>query len=189
MAISDYALVTLADLKVYLGISGTDYDTKLEDLIDSVSFAVENYIGGYGVVRTISTELHDGDSVCEYLQLRHYPISSVTLIEVDSTEVSSTYYTVDKQAGLVKYSGGWSSGEQNIDVDYVAGLYADTASVNDSLKLVCKMWIADLYQNTNPNVKSETLGDYSVAYLQSADGISPKIKMLLDNYKRVSILG
>ena len=43
MALADNALVSLADAKTYLGITGSDDYSRLEQLINASSTAIESY--------------------------------------------------------------------------------------------------------------------------------------------------
>jgi hypothetical protein len=94
MAVSIYALTTLANLKAYLSITVSTYDTILEQSIDRATAQIETYLGRKIVSRSY-TEWNDsfgGRSV----PLKNYPITNVIYIgmgEQPAFQLSSSVST------------------------------------------------------------------------------------------------
>jgi hypothetical protein len=76
MAVGTYALISLAELKTYLSISGSTDDTILENSIDRATARIERHLGHNILVRSY-TEWKGGNAV-RAIRLSQYPINSVT---------------------------------------------------------------------------------------------------------------
>lgn len=118
-------LTTLALTKAMLGISGSTEDTILTRLVSSVSARMERYIGRTITSATYTAEIVDSVGQTR-IQLRQYPITSVTTVVEDGTTLSASDYTTDANVGqLIRLSGTteipWASGSRIITVTYVAG--------------------------------------------------------------------
>lgn len=148
-------VVALATAKDALRIRSGDTtkDVTLERLITGASRLLDRKVGPV-VVRTVTAERHDGGATT--IQLRHYPITSVTTIDeyasdgtvaaspilepIDSRPTNAFQMEPWKGTGLgsgelTRRRGGadvrWTSGRQNIAVTYEAGRYATTAGITD----------------------------------------------------------
>lgn len=127
------ALVTLSEMKDYLGISDTSYDAFLTSQIELVSSAVEHYCGRKFEEATYKQTfykeeyvLKDGSS--KELELASYPIISITSVKelADKTDLVGTEVTEYRQAkdlGLLKHDpyGRFFSYGPIIEVEYIAG--------------------------------------------------------------------
>jgi len=182
MSVSSYALTTLGSVKTYLGISDSSRDTLLESLINSASALVEKYTGRYFVVRAAIAELHDGEAGCENIKLKYYPVTAVASVKVDGVTADASLYSVDKEAGLVRMSGGWSRGEQNVEVVYSAGMAAATADVPGDLQLACQMLVSLFFNRRDASVERQTLGDYSISYAANERGLPLTVAAMLERY-------
>jgi hypothetical protein len=142
VALWPYALVSLAELKDELTVTGYQADAKLESVIARASELIEAELGGEVVTRGAQTEYYTRDHASEVLQLAQWPVIAVTTAKegahggagswvASTTLVSGTDYVLDKAAGvLLRISGGsrcaWAQGFESVQVVYRAG-YADTA--------------------------------------------------------------
>jgi hypothetical protein len=73
-------LITLAEFKDRLGEASTEYDAKLTLIIASITAQFEAFCGrGLIVTAAAVTEYYTGR--CEMLQLRRYPVVSITSIK------------------------------------------------------------------------------------------------------------
>jgi uncharacterized phiE125 gp8 family phage protein len=95
ITLSSKALVTLADVKGYLGLRETSGDEQLLTLINAISLQAQNGIIRRDLESVERTEYYDGDGT-NVLVLKHYPV----------TDISS----------FVAFTGG---GELTVDDDYV----------------------------------------------------------------------
>lgn len=112
MALDTYALVTLQNLKDWLGISVTTYDTILENLINATGYRIERYIGRQIMARD-RIEFIDPDG-SNTISLPQYPVNSIryvgygvqTVLTVSaasgSTDASATVQVQDDQITTVR---------------------------------------------------------------------------------------
>lgn len=165
MAATD--LLTAAEIKDVLEVSGSDHDTELAALITAVSGRIDDLCGPV-VNRTITSELHSGG----VHKIRPYftPISSVTTL---TEYVSTTSTTVTAETNSTKPADGYlldgagrydrfirrrsggadalfASGRRNVEVTYVAGRVADTASVDELFKRAAALFITHLWKQSAP---------------------------------------
>lgn len=157
-------LLTLAEAKTALNMSGSTHDTELAQWITAISRRIDKLCGSV-VQRTVSSETLDGGT--SSIRPVKAPISSVTTL----TEYSGTTATVltaetnaskpDDSYMLESYGGDWdwvirrragntdgtfAVGRRNIDLAYVGGRYADTASVDAKFKLAAGAILRRLWQ-------------------------------------------
>jgi hypothetical protein len=159
------ALTTQALIKEHAGISGTSADDVIATIATGVNEAVESHLG-----RDLeddgndATEYYDGSGT-NMLQLRKFPVFSVTSINVDldrdfnaATLVDSGDYVIYKPTGIVKFKPVSSpglqaipkflSGFQNVEVKYRAGYKTSSpisTAVPDGLKLAATMWAVEIF--------------------------------------------
>lgn len=187
MSLPTTAATTLENLKNFLGISANDTskDSLYELLIESCTDAAEKYLGRNIVARTITEEPHDKQgSKTKYLQVRQYPITSITSIVEDGQTLDTTILKQDKYNGIIKKPTNWNG---VVLITYIAGLAANTASVPKNIQLAIWQWISYL-ANTKESqgIDSETLGDYSVNYLEQNE-VPSSVISLLEGYKRIDL--
>ena len=83
---SPFDLVSLADLKSWLGITGTDDDVLLARLITQISRAIFNVIDRPAILPSAYTETYDGgDDVS--IMLRQWPVIGVSSCIVDGVAI------------------------------------------------------------------------------------------------------
>ena len=118
MALADNALVSLADAKTYLGISGSDDDSRLEQLINASSTAIESFCDR--AFREQSYRESYNGLGQHTLRLRHYPVTQITRVAygsklgftVTSSVASDLRVTVEVQNDKVHLERYDSSGSQ-----------------------------------------------------------------------------
>lgn len=162
-------LLTLAEAKEALDLTATSlHDADLPPYITAVSRGLDKLIGPV-VRRTVTGEEHDGGR--RFVFLRHYPVTAVTSV----TEYDGTTPTVlTRETNLVKPAEGYrlarykhdgalfgamierrAGGERlcfvcgagNVEVDYTAGRYADTASVGQLYKQAARLMLQNLWRS------------------------------------------
>ena len=187
MSLPTTAATTLENLKSFLGVSAQDTskDSLYELLIESCTEAAERYLGRNIVARTISEEPHDKQgSKTKYLQVRQYPITSITTIIEDGQTIDTAILKLDKYNGIIKKPTNWKGA---VLITYIAGLAANTASVSKNIQLAIWQWVQEILKiQENCNIKGETLGDYSVSYYDE-HSIPQQVALLLEGYKRVDL--
>lgn len=144
-------LVTLADVKDYLGETTTNYDAFLTSQINLFSSAVENYCARKFLTDTYTQTFYysdfDRDDERKKLWLYHFPVASIqevreitTFDGSDSSEViPTTDYRLNIQKGFITrtedgYPKSWFNDSKyflvsglntRVEVDFTAG-YAET---------------------------------------------------------------
>ena len=189
-------LTTVAHVKNYLDISGSDDDTVLGQLVDRATKAIESYCK-----RTFSsasyTEYHDGKGASALI-LKHRPVTAVTSVHDDADRVfgadsliASTDYIVREAEGIIEWLTSSSTFpstaayfydyQLNVKVIYTAGY----STIPDDLEQACIMLAALLYHRGKQGadgIKQEAQsGAYSVTYVQGL--MTPEIKELLMAYR------
>lgn len=118
-------LVSLSDMKTYLGIPSTDttYDSFLTSQLTLVSEVVETYCRRSFEQRTFTETFYKDDfDRTKTLSLFHYPIISITSVEEDGVELDTDYYRLHKGTGLITRTDDYYffSGEE-VEVVYSTG--------------------------------------------------------------------
>lgn len=92
MALSAYALITLADLKAHLGITDASSDALLEAAIERATATIETFLGRRIVSRTY-TEWRNSTAQ-RTLAVRNPPIINVTFVGVGEKTVATVQSTL-----------------------------------------------------------------------------------------------
>ncbi|WP_242403703.1 phage gp6-like head-tail connector protein [Paenibacillus pini] len=125
------------------------------------------------------TETISGFHNSKYINLRNYPIHSISALNVED------YQIIDE--GRVYRSLGWPQGEHNITVSYIGGYVLpcdateyDPRTLPEPLELACLLYAQLLMRS--PGVKSERVGDISVGYSDDSEGLPPAVISLISPY-------
>jgi len=121
-------IVTLAEMKEYLGITDATYDDYLTQQLTMVNSAIENYCGRKFDEVTYTQEFYRDDShdvSVPDLYTYHYPISSVASIQ-DEDGADYTEYRLAKRKGKLTKECGlrkdiWFRCSRKLTVVYTAG--------------------------------------------------------------------
>jgi len=193
-------LVTLAAVKTYLGISGTDDDDLLNALIGGVSKAIKNYCQD-NIASDTYTEYYDGPAN-NIIILKHRPIISITGSEEgvwddlntdyedgDKLDYSDDdFYYYAEEGMIVGRDHTFNVGRKNIKVVYKAGY--DT--IPDDVQLAAKMQVATLYNKVKgglDGVSAERIGDYSITLAKGSDAAAllPEAEVMLRPYVNYAV--
>jgi hypothetical protein len=125
------SVLTLADAKTHLNLTGDTYDTELQAMINAAEALIETYVGPL-TARAVTQRISAGGP---YLQLHTLPVISLTSV----TPYGGTALTVgdlylDADNGLVTYPTGSRFGSSVHTVVYQAG----RTEVPEDLKLAIK---------------------------------------------------
>ena len=150
MATASTDLVSLANAKSYLGITGTDDDVLLNALIDRVSQAIETQTGRIFGYETITKELLNGNGATR-LRLRYFPARSIYRLSIgrvkalDVTNVAATSaalhaYVHVSVAGALSLilAGGANEGTDTLTLSD----YATIDDVATAINAIGKGWSA-----------------------------------------------
>ena len=155
MALSSAALITLAQAKLYLGITDENSDTLLESLIERASGYLERYCNRKLKTRTYTREIYYGTGGAS-LRLDQYPATTISRVSVGRTNAFSitnttatNHATVEITSTALKYS-----------VDGAAAtslLFASYATINLLIAALPAGWTATLLSSTHGTRKSSDL--------------------------------
>ena len=192
-----YDILTAAEVKAYLGISGTDKDTIIGTFISDVSLWLEGYTGRkIAGSQTVTNEIGNGDGT-EFFYPKYPPVSAVTTLQDRSDPngtwasiVSDTdYILIDPIAGdyVELYNTTFPEGRSNIRITYTAGY----STIPNEVKQVAYEMVATRFRESNdPALGHNRLGMIStatsqagVSYSKSYIDLLPKWKSILAPYR------
>lgn len=154
----DLDILSLTEAKAALNIpaTNTDYDTELAQVVTAASRFVDS-VAGAVVERTITAEEHQGRSTS--ISLDHYPVVSITTVTeyqagaatvlTAETLLTAGTYAIDLTSGTVYRRNSWNPSHfasSGVAVTYVAGRYADTASVDPVYKEAAAFTVKHLWE-------------------------------------------
>jgi len=150
MAVDTNALITLVDLKAYLGTTPAGADALLEILINQVSGMARTCLGRNLIQATYSNLLLDGPG-SEYLYLPDWPISEVTGVYEDDVLLTiDTDYKVYAARGILRRLNGiWAEGALNIKISSHKAGYLITDLPRDIQALVVNKVAAEWQRQKN----------------------------------------
>lgn len=200
MALNSNALVTVDDLRAYLGQGvSSESETMMELLINAASQEFDRFCGRQLKQKTETNLYLDGNG-SRYLKLPSWPAASVTGVYEDGTllVVDTDYlvYTSDDDAYLLKYSSTWpeittycspvwAEGHKTIKISSVLLGYA---TVPADIQLACLKQCAVEYQRAKQKTWGETSRSsesQSVSVIEP--GLLPDVEAVLKRYRRVAV--
>jgi hypothetical protein len=185
------SLVTLADIKAYMGITGTSEDALLTIFQDAVEQQVLNFCEVVFTPTVVTNEIHDG-SRADIILPKNVPIRSVEAVIFDvavdgsggTTLVAATDYYIDDNAITLRnhvtpfYRG-------NVRLDYTHG-YATTPA---DIKLAIYEAVKANYQrkkNNREDIGSRRKQDEAESYTSAWDpktGLPSNVVAKLQTYR------
>lgn len=197
MAVSDYALTSVADVKTYLQISVTTYDTLFENLINECTDWIEHFCGNRRFKddgTTAVTEYHDGAEIGRskhYIFPKRFPINTVTSVSYRSNTdyanptwtaySSATDYIVPTLGAYIYFPGGLCSGIQSIKLVYRGGF----TTIPYDLALACIKMVAKEYgKRKAQGVLNESVGGASISWNED---VSPDVLNVLNYYRNYNV--
>ncbi len=117
-------LVTLAEMKTYLGLSVTTYDAFLTEQINIISAAIEGYTGrklnSTAYVQKFYADEYDRTK--KYLETFQYPLITVTYVKEAGVTVDSSEYRVQLPWGrITKPFVNFFANCEDVEISYTAG--------------------------------------------------------------------
>ena len=151
--------LTLAEVKTYLRIDGTDYDSILTPLIKTVRQLAEKITGRDFINKTWKTYIDYFPGYCEGIEIKKSKLQSITDIKyylstVLTTLSSAVYYFTDEDTFSSIYLVDGQSyptidvRKQSVVITFVSGYGADATYVPQALKQAMLSHIAFLFENT-----------------------------------------
>ena len=138
-------LVSLSDMKDYLGITGATYDTFLTQQITLISETIETYCRRKFEQATWTQTFHfdDYNSYLSQLVLFHFPIISITSIVEGDYTYTADDYRLQKPMGILTRTNNSKFFEQadEVEVTFVAGY----ASIPEPIRAVVFSLVEERY--------------------------------------------
>jgi len=152
--------VTVSELKTFLSLDASTYDTMLSGYITACRQAIETYTG-----RTLITTSYQlmFDSFPDIIELARPPVQSITSITYVDTDgvtqtLSSSLYRTDLISlfGRIEpaYGESWPSirnVSNAVTVEFKCGYGDAAASVPDALKVAIMSLAADMFEHREAN--------------------------------------
>ena len=213
MALSSYALTSLARQKEFMGITANTFDTVLTALINSTTEFIENYCDRRFESATYTNEVYDGTGSSQLL-LRQFPVTTFTRLQRrDTSKNESSWSTLETEDYFVKLTegiviiasniyDGWNDTvsyttnfrkyPQYYRATYVAGLafdvgtgtYLEDVGAGDLEYVVWKLVTTMFNQRRgSDDVSSEKIGEYSVTYRKEVS-MDTELRQILNFYRR-----
>lgn len=192
------SLTSVANVKVWAGISGSTDDALLTSLVSACDEAVKSLLLGRVLESAEYVEKCDGRGF-DWLILSQRPVTEVEEVKIDAdrgfgdgiTAEDADDYEVDEATGMLyRKAGIWPEGRRNIRVSYTAGYATLPADVVQAANVIVAEWYTRAKQlksgQSQAEVASENLGYESQAYHKQASdwGIPEMAKALLLKYAR-----
>lgn len=173
MALDAQALVSVAELKDFLGLAGSNRDNAVERAINAASSIIATHLGRKLCDSSLGTpwertEYHSLDCYSSELWLADWPAVSITKVYEDATrgygvatEVAATGYVIDKAQGRlfrVQDGGGripWAVGFEAVKVVGLIGYRGQKeeqgalGEVPSDIKDSCLFVASRLYQEAD----------------------------------------
>ena len=194
MTIVAYSLVTLEDVKSFLGITLTTHDTVLTMLINMVTDHIEKRCGRRFTDTTYTQEEYDGTAV-RTLAVKYFPITSTETFKLevnnasdnsdDWEEIDTDEYWVDEATGIITKTTPFAKRTKNYRVTYSAGY----DSIPYDLQLLAMTFISEIFNKRKTGgVLEESLGDRTVKFqVGSIIDNSDEFKNILANYRKIPV--
>ena len=185
-------LASVSMLKDALGVTSTDNDVLMDDVLDRATEAVEAHVGRVLRQQTYKEVVPAYGDL--YLEVTQRPVQSITSILKDTDTVTSTDYAITSPlSGLIYNANGWSwsaglitdlidhvvpNSELNrFTVEYVAG-YVQSTTTSTSIGVPRNIERAVLEtakayylgRKQNPNISEKSVGDLRIKYAGSNQG-------------------
>lgn len=182
-------LTTLAQVKAYGAISGTEADVLLATLISAASERIKRYLRRDLVPATYTDQELDGPGTLA-LRLPQYPVTAISAVTLEGSALAGTDYSLEASSGLLYYTPGggdpapWPRGRRNVTVTYDAGF----AALPADLMLAATITVVWDYKRTGAGGsrlgdRASVVGDDTAQFL--VDPWAPDALAILRGFRRV----
>ena len=115
------AMISTANIKDWLGLTGTDMSDFLQFCINNWSDKFEHAIGRTIKSATFTDEVHDGGLY--NIMPDNPPITTLTSVKINDSTVTVTEYTVNQSGSVIRRKDGkkWYGGVGSVELTYVGG--------------------------------------------------------------------
>jgi hypothetical protein len=192
------ALTTRTKVKSYMGISVTDFDTVIDELITGVTEFIQNYCGGRNFLSQNYVEIQDTKHGRHKLFLKQTPVTALSAVEyragTPSAPIWNTYnadsYLLYGAPGYIHFYGALPSVAQGMRITYTAGYLIDfaneftvTHTLPADLTMAANEMIATILNTRKSGgITNESTEGQSITY-DFKRAMSDNVKNTLANYK------
>lgn len=159
------AYPTLSDVKGFLGVTGTDDDTRLTLLVSWTEELIHAYLGRNLNTATYTQIYYKPQT--EGIQLNNYPVDSITSITIDTETQTLTDYDLVIDIGTVY--GDFIESE-DVTIVYVGGYSTIPPLVVDVFYAVVEDRYNDYKGTSDAEVKDVTLFDFAKVSYDTSTG-------------------
>ena len=184
------AYATVAELKTYLGISGTADDALLSDLLDRATAAIEAYTGR-SFSATTETRTYGVEDIDDNALLLDGWLLSVTSVTDGSGDAipSGGYILLPRNAGRyyavrLKSDYDWECTDEDDEVS-IAGTWGWSASPPADIIHACIRLAAYYYRQKDAQTFDVTAFP-EAGIITVPRGIPADVRQILDRYREVS---
>lgn len=188
---ADQLLVTLANLKIDLKITGSTEDTYLNRLIAQVSADISRYCGRVFKAETVVDTFYSTE-FAGFLKLSRRPVISISTVSIDAVEQDSSLYLSKDEYGFlyprnssgylikwdpgiiaVTYSGGYSTIPADLEAACISLIKSERAAQTRDPVLRSEetpdvykatYWVSGIGEGAFPPEISDTLGRFCRGY-------------------------
>lgn len=193
------ALTTRTKVKSYMGITSTDNDTVIDELITGVTAFIKAYCGGRSFLNQAHVETYDSKHGRHKIFLNQLPVTALTAVEyragTPSTPTWITYnadsYLLYGNAGYIHFYGALPEAPQGFRISYTAGYLIDFANEFTSthtlpadLTMASNEMIATILNTRKSGgITTESTEGQAITYDTMAGAMSKNVKNILNGYK------
>lgn len=184
MAAND--LTSLENVKGWLGITSTEYDTTLTRLVTSCSFAMQAFMNRTIAV-TAFNERRNGPGLAQFMVMGNWPLQTVDSLLVNGVQIpaagpeyNSPGFSFDERNIYLGGSYSFARGKGNVQISYTAGY----AAVPPDLEQACIETVSMRWrEHDRIGMASKGLAGETTAF--SLKDFNAQTMTLLNNYKKV----
>ena len=182
---ADNALITLAEIKEWLNLTGSDDNDFLQRSINEWSDTIETRLGRTILSANYTDEVHDGGK--RAVTLDNFPVTAISSIAVDGTALGTDDYTLKAKSGIIRMASGYNfaGGPGDILVSYTAGY---TTAPGDLKRAVTQLVALEFYLSGHGRKalakRSESTGDGSTTYERGPEDQEKIIRGIVRRYGR-----
>lgn len=194
------ALTTRTKVKSYMGITGTDNDTVIDELITGVTAFIKSYCGGRKFLQADYVEIYDSRHGRHKIFLNIIPVTGVTSVEYRSGPASNptwVAYNADSyllygNGGYIHFFGALPEVPQGLRITYFAGYSIDFTQEFDTgfhtlpadITLAANEIIATILNTRkSAGITTESTEGQAITYDTMAGAMSKNAKNILNGYK------
>ena len=200
MAVPADALTTRQKVKDYLSISGSDYDTVIDNLITYVTSFIKGFCGGRNFLAADYIEYKESIRGRRIIFCNQRPVNSITKVEYRSgtplapvwVEYNGNGWLPYLPQGYIKFYSQLPTISQGFRVTYNAGYLIDFANEFDNTKhtlpaeitLVATELVAKEYNTRKAiGIFSESTEGQTINYSSKSRELDDNHKNILASYK------